>query len=548
MADSEEKEHRVVMGPATFVTGQETDGEEEGRHELKREMKPRHVQMFSIACAIGTGLIIGSGTALVRGGPGSLFVAYVMVGFAVFFVMTSLGEMAALLPMNKGFAGYASRMVDPAFGAQMSQFACGWNYFFKYVLATPTNLTGAGLIIRYWRPDLNVAIWITVFGVAIAIINSLHVSRLGETEFVLGCAKITIMTIMILSCFVISLGGGPNHDRSGFRYWSDPGAFAEYLAKGNLGRFLGFWACLCQSCFSYLGTEVVGMTFGETPNPRKNIPRAVKHTFWRITLFYVIGVLVLGMAVKPDSKDLKEATTKTTSASASPFVLAMTMAGIKIFPDFINACLLFFTCSAACTDVYCASRTLYGLARDGQAPKIFGKTLKNGNPIWAVMVSCLPVLMGYMNARTSSAVVFQYFVSLTTIFAVLNWMCVLLSYIAFRRALKAQNFNFDDLPYRAMGQPWGAYYALLITLAVCLFSGYDAFYPKFKPDQFVLKYLGNVLFVLNVLIWKYFKRTKRIKSSEVDLVTGRRAFEKTETDEPGWTRSIRNVFARGKDN
>ncbi len=116
MADSEEKEHRVVMGPATFVTGQETDGEEEGRHELKREMKPRHVQMFSIACAIGTGLIIGSGTALVRGGPGSLFVAYVMVGFAVFFVMTSLGEMAALLPMNKGFAGYASRMVDPAFG------------------------------------------------------------------------------------------------------------------------------------------------------------------------------------------------------------------------------------------------------------------------------------------------------------------------------------------------------------------------------------------------------------------------------------------------
>jgi len=147
--------------------------------------------------------------------------------------------------------------------------------------------------------------------------QSLHVSRLGETEFVLGCAKITIMTIMILSCFVISLGGGPNHDRSGFRYWSDPGAFAEYLAKGNLGRFIGFWACLCQSCFSYLGTEVVGMTFGETPNPRKNIPRAVKHTFWRITLFYVIGVLVLGMAVKPDSKDLKEATTKTTSASAS---------------------------------------------------------------------------------------------------------------------------------------------------------------------------------------------------------------------------------------
>jgi amino acid transporter len=91
-------------------------GEVESPPELRRELKPRQVFMFSIACAIGTGLIIGSGGALAKGGPGSTLIAYILIGTAVLFVMTALGEMAAFLPMNKGFGGYATRMVDPAFG------------------------------------------------------------------------------------------------------------------------------------------------------------------------------------------------------------------------------------------------------------------------------------------------------------------------------------------------------------------------------------------------------------------------------------------------
>lgn len=145
----------------------------------------------------------------------------------------------------------------------------------------------------------------------------LHVSKLGETEFWLGLCKILIMTILIISCLVVALGGGPNHTRSGFRYWRDPGAFKEYLVEGSLGRFLGVWACICQACFAFVGTEVVGMTFGETPNPRKNIPRAVKQTFWRIAVFYILGVIVLGMAVPSDNEMLIGATKKSTSAGES---------------------------------------------------------------------------------------------------------------------------------------------------------------------------------------------------------------------------------------
>jgi len=122
----------------------------------------------------------------------------------------------------------------------------------------------------------------------------------------MSLVKALVIVIMIFMCLVIALGGGPNHVRTGFLFWREPGAFAEWSVKlngvttvvpGNTGRFLGVWACVVQATFAYLGTELVGVAFGETPNPRKNVPRAVNQTLLRIVFFYIAGVLVLGMAV-----------------------------------------------------------------------------------------------------------------------------------------------------------------------------------------------------------------------------------------------------------
>ncbi|KAI8202284.1 hypothetical protein K4K52_006502 [Colletotrichum sp. SAR 10_76] len=414
---------------------------------LRRDFKPHQVFMFSIACAIGTGLVIGSGTGLSRGGPGSLFISY------------------SFLPMNKGFGGYATRIVDPAFG-----FATGWNYFLKYVMVTPTNLTAAGLVIRYWRPDLNVAIWITVFGVIIVTINV----RSAQFYPLSGIHKLSLEQVMN-------------------------------------------------------GTEVVGMTFGETPNPRKNVPKAVRQTFWRIACFYIIGVLVLGMAIPYDNEMLIGATKQATSGAASPFVVSVQIAGIGIFPDIINGSLLVFTLSAASSDIYCSSRTLYGLARDGQAPRLFAKTRENGNPVWAVAVSSVFIALGYMNASKSASTVFGYLVSLVTVFAVLNWVAILVTHIRFRRALEAQGIALSSLPYVGFLQPYGSYFALFISLLIVVFNGYDAFIPHFKIDVFILKYIGLVVFGGNIVWWKFSKKTTFRQASAVDLVTGRRDFEEIET-------------------
>ncbi|KAL6353954.1 hypothetical protein LRP88_12949 [Fusarium phalaenopsidis] len=500
------------------------EGETLQQPELRREFKPRQVFMFSIACAIGTGLVIGSGSGLSRGGPGSQLIAYCTIGATVFFVMTALGEIAAFLPMDKGFGGYATRMVDPAFG-----FATGWNYFFKYIMVTPTNLTAAGLVIhQYWRPDLNVAIWITVFGAIIITINLL------------------IMITLILSTFICAMGGGPNHHRSGFKYWQEPGAFAEYLVEGNKGRFLGWWACMVQACFAFTGTEVVGMTFGETPNPRKNVPIAVRQTFWRIACFYILGVLVLGMAIPYDNDMLIGATKQATSGAASPFVVSISIAGIGVFPDIINGCLLVFTLSAASSDIYCSSRTLYGLAKDGQAPHIFTKTRENGNPVWAVAIPSIFIALGYMNASKSSSQVFGYLVSLVTVFAALNWVAILVSHIRFRRALKAQGVALSDLPYVGYFQPYGSYFALFTSSLVIIFNGYDAFIPHFKADIFILKYIGLVVFIGNIAWWKIAKKTTFWRASAIDLTTGRREFEELESaEDSSWKNGFfKRVFAK----
>ncbi|CAM1501857.1 Fc.00g038410.m01.CDS01 [Cosmosporella sp. VM-42] len=468
--EKSDKSQDINDNPAEMHrTASDIEGEVQAPNHLHRDFKERHVSMIAVAGAIGTGLIIGSGTGLVRGGPASLLIAYAIIGAVVYFVMTAIREMATMLPSDKGFAGYATRFVDPALG-----YATGWNYFLKYAIVLPNNLTAAGIIIQYCRPDLNVAIFIVTFTVAIVAINVsqliipfqwvanhpeiLHVSFFGEVEFWLPTVKLLVSIILVLTCFIISLGGQPSGERIGFGFWNNPGAFGEYLVEGSTGRFLGFWACVA---------------FGEAPNPRKTVPRAIRQTLWRITFFYIIGVLVLGMAVPYTNDRLIGATTASTGAAASPFVVAVQLAGIPVFPHVINGCLLIFVLSAANSDIYIGSRTLFGLASDGQAPSIFKKTTGKGVPLAGVVLTSLFTALAYMNVSKSSSTVFGYLVSFVTAFGTLNWI------------------------------------------------SYSAFVPKFKITTFVTSYIGILVYLSNIFSYKIWKKTSKVELHSIDLDTGR---------------------------
>ncbi|KAK7926697.1 amino-acid permease [Apiospora marii] len=497
----------IVESPISGHTFDEAHG------DLHREMKPRQLR-----------LILGTGSALAHGGPASLLIAYLVMGFVVYIVMVALGEMGAFLPHKKSFSGYASRFIDPAVG-----FATGWNYFFKYAIAIPNNLTATGILLQFWRPDINISVWIVVFGACIIILNLIHVSIFGEVEFWMSLVKALVIVMCILLCLIIALGGGPNHSRTGFYYWQTPGAFAEYLADGSLGRFLGVWASIVQATFAYMGTELVGVAFGETPDPRKNVPRAVRQTLLRICFFYIAGVLVLGMSVPYTSKALLEATKgKATGGkqgsipSASPFVVAASSAGITGLGDAVNALLLVFTISAANSDIYLASRSAWALAKDDQAPRVFQRTSARGVPIAAVALASCFIALGFMNVAKSAATVFGYFVSLVTIFGLLNWVSVLASYLAMQRGMVTQKIPRHSMPYRNPLLPWGAYVALFLVLVVMVFNGFAAFMPTFQVDKFVTSYVGIPVFVINVVWWKMFKKTKLVTPKTMDLDSGRR--------------------------
>ncbi|THH32123.1 hypothetical protein EUX98_g2078 [Antrodiella citrinella] len=529
MADEEKK-------PASSLSSAE-DGKErtyedevliDPEHDtLHRGLSARQISMIALGGAVGTGLIIGSGTALVRGGPLGILLGYSFVGLVCYMVMVSLGEMAAYLPHKKGFAGYATRFVDPAFG-----FALGWNYLLKYLIVTPNNINAAGVVIQYWNQKINIAVWMVVFIAFIFVVNLLGVRIFGELEFWFSSIKVITLIGLLLMGIIIDLGGNPKHDRYGFRYWRAPdGPMGTYLQgqvhNYHLSIFLGFWSTLINALFAFIGTELIGVTVGEAQAPRKNIPIAIKRTFFRIVVFYIGGVFIIGLIVPSTNQSLFTANKSKAGAAASPFVVAATLAGIKTLNHVINAAILVFVLSAANSDLYIASRTLYGLAVEGKAPRIFARVNRLGVPYPALIMSTLFCGLVFLNVSSSSAKVFTWFVNLVSTFGAITWMCIVYTHIRFMKALEAQGMSRDDLPYKAPFQPYGSWFALIATAIITFFKGFDTFMP-FTTDTFVTSYIAIPAFVLFWGGYKLFYRSKVIPPEKVDLITGKREIDEEE--------------------
>lgn len=335
-----------------------------------------------------------------------------IVGWVVFIIMTALGEMVSYMPLGQGFGGYATRFVDPALG-----FATGYAYCFKYMIGTANQLSAFALVMKYWVGDsVNPAVFITAALVGIILINSVSVRTFGEVEFWLSLLKVLTMVGIILLLFILAVGGGPSGDRPGFRYWHDPGPFAEFKVKGDTGRFLGVWSALVTAVYAFTGTELVAVTAGESKNPRLSMPKAARLSFYRVFFFYVLSVFFLGMVVPYNSKALAFATHASKSAAASPFVVAIELAGIKGLDHVINGCIVLFVLSAANSDFYIASRGLYGIAADGKGPADFARTARNGVPWVSVILCILMCGLAYMSVAASGAKVFGYLTSCVTVF------------------------------------------------------------------------------------------------------------------------------------
>ncbi|CAD6438923.1 ed8da816-93de-4b87-ba72-1b42cdec0608 [Sclerotinia trifoliorum] len=333
--------------------------------------------------------------------------------------------------------------------------------------------------------------------------------------------KVLLIVGLIVFTFITMIGGNRLHDRFGFRFWSDPGAFAEFYKTGSLGRFLGFLNCLIQASFTIAGPDYVSMAAGEAQNPRVVMPKAFNGVFYRLSAFFVLGSLAVGILVPYDDQELKDAFTNgLPGAAASPYVVAMNRLRIRILPDIVNAMVLGAAFSAGNSYVYCASRSLFGLALEGKAPKFLTKCTKQGVPIYCVGVTLAIALLSFLQVSNNAAVVLQWFVNLVTASQLINFSVMAYTFICWKRACDVQGLDRDTLPHKSFWQPFSAYYALTGCFVMAFVGGYPVFLPgSWDIPTFLFSYAMIGVFPIIFIGWKVVKKTKWLKPHEVILRT-----------------------------
>ncbi|KAM0747083.1 hypothetical protein T439DRAFT_306025 [Meredithblackwellia eburnea MCA 4105] len=474
-----------------------------GEH-LKRGLSARQVSMIAIGGTIGSGLFLGTGRSLATGGPASLLINYSIVGAVVYLVMLCLGEMATEFPLAGSFSAYSTRFVDSAFG-----FSIGWNYAFNDAISAAGDLTAAQLLIAYWHDHLT---WLVslAFLVFLVTINLVHVRAYGELEYWLSLLKVVTIVIFIILGIAMNAGANTAHEYIGGKYWT----IGEAPFVGGFG---GFASLFVTASFAFGGTESIGITAGETKNPSKNMPKVIRNVFYRIIIFYVLTVIIIGFDVPYNYPNLH-----TKSSATSPFTIVFANVGSKAAGSYINAMILTSILSAGNHALYAGTRVLYGMAVVGHAPKIFKTTNKNGVP-WVALLAEASVSLIFFGASFLPGGAGQIWTWAQNLVGVSNqiaWWCIGVASWRFRRAWKKQGRPISDLKFPNPAGDWGAPIVILSTTFIILIQGWSVFAP-WDAVSFVSNYIELPVFALLYVLWRLVKRVKYTSLENLDLDTGR---------------------------
>lgn len=291
----------------------------------------------------------------------------------------------------------------------------------------------------------------------LSILNILAVKAYGEAEFWLSGGKVILIFLLFSFTFITMVGGNPQHDAYGFRNWNH-NAFKEYRSTGSLGRFEGFCAALWSASFCVTGPEYISMVAAEAKRPRVYIKNAFKTVYWRFGLFFMGGALAVGIVLSSTDPTLTAILSGkkdgSGTAAASPYVIAMANMGIKGLPHLVSALLVTSIFSAGNTYTYCATRSLYGLALEGRAPKALRYCTKSGVPILCFAIVMIFPCLAFLQVSNGSSVVLGWLINLVTAGGVINYIVMCVTYIFFYRACKAQGLDRKTLPYCGWFQPY----------------------------------------------------------------------------------------------
>ncbi|SCV03204.1 LAME_0H08548g1_1 [Lachancea meyersii CBS 8951] len=553
---------------------------------IQRKLSVRHLQMISLGATIGVGLFFNSGKALSIAGPMGGFIGYAVGGSLILATLFSFAEMVALIPLITGISGLSSRFVNDAFG-----FSVGWCHWLSYAIGFASEVVASTIMLSYYKnldkiatSKSAMAVTIATIIIGLTLINLMDVRVYGEFEFFCSTFKLMIILLLVILMIVLNAGGLQN-SYIGFRYWDsqkspikeitygpfrptfdlkDRGYGAREGIPGFGGILLSCIASSLTSVFAYVGSEIGFIAAGEAKNPRKAVPSVTKRIFTRVILFYLLSIFVVGLNVYAgDPRLLRYNTSSDISAvingqseyqdifnalgnthcqghysmnlipidnpNQSPWVIAMQSFNQCTLSSFINGVFVAIAISAGSSQLYASSRTLYSMATQQKAPKIFTTCNRSGVPYMAVLFCGALGFLSLLCLNVNSSEVFFTFVSIGALGSVIMWFGMNVAYLRFYYALKRRPdiISRDDkaYPYKSPFQPYFSIYGLLLALLLILFNGFQNFF-RWNTKNFITSYLTLILFLILYVAFGWTGGYSFNKLDQMDLDSGRREMDR----------------------
>lgn len=486
--------------------------------QLHRTLKQRHLSMIAMGGAIGTGLFFASGNAISDAGPGGAMLAYAVMGTLVYFLMTGLGEMATLIPLSGSFETYASKFVDPALG-----FAMGWNYYLSWAITVTFEIVVGTKILQYWIPDAPTWIPSMIFLVILFLLNVFSARVYGEAEFWFASIKVITIIVFLIAGFLMIFGLLGEHE-TGLANWTLFDSQSGKRAPFTGGAFILLYTFLIAG-FSFQGTELIGLSAGESERPDKDIPKAIKSVFWRIVLFYMGSIFVISTLVPFTDEHLLSYGAE--EIAYSPFTLIFFKSGMSFAADFMNLIVLTSVLSCGNSGLYCTVRMLYAMGKEGKAPKLFAKTNRRGVPMPALLLTTGIAFVGFIISLIPEINVYDFLINTASLTGFFAWFCIALCHWRFRRAYVKQGYRVEDLKYKAKLYPLGPIAGIILCLCVIFGSNMWIFFD-FDWFTFISNYITIPGFLAIYLGYKFVMKTKIIPLEECDFSQEYKQYKKDE--------------------
>lgn len=443
-------------------------------NQFKRTMKTRHLIMLSLGGVIGTGLFFNTGYIIATAGAIGAIIAYLIGALVVYLVMLCLGELAVAMPETGAFHTYASRFISPGAG-----YTVAWLYWLTWTVALGSSLTAAGLCMQYWFPTVPVWVWCLLFCFVIFALNIITAQFFAESEFWFSIIKVITIIIFILAGSAAIFGFIPM--KNGM-----PAPFLHNITDSGWfpNGIIPIIMTMVSVNFAFSGTELIGIAAGETHNPEKTIPLAIKTTILRLIIFFIGTILVLAALLPMDQAGVIK----------SPFVMVFENIGVPYAADFINFVILTAILSAANSGLYASGRMLWSLSHQGTLPKCFGKLTPKGIPAIAITVSMLGGLLALFTSVIAPDTVFVALTAISGFAVVAVWLSICLSHYFFRKQLSLTKLN--ALRYKAPFYPLVPILGFVLCLIACVGLAFD-------PEQRIALYCG-IPFVIVCFIAHHF--------------------------------------------